>query len=227
MRVKFKRWAVDYLLTSKENQFDLFVEDKQKLSSFLSEKPTFIEIGPGKGDFIISMAAKNPNYNFIVIELNKTVAGICLKRIDESKLTNVKLVAGDFYRFVDQIGPKSIEGIFLNFSDPWPKHKHENRRLTSSRFLISYAFILKDEGKIYQKTDNIDLFNFSLENYALYKWKILSSDKEYNGLSEFDAETEFEHKFREAGLKINRCVVEKTKETLLEEIKDHEVRNIL
>src|SRR5574344_2885549 len=162
MRVKFKRWAVDYLLTSKENQFDLFVEDKQKLSSFLSEKPTFIEIGPGKGDFIISMAAKNPNYNFIVIELNKTVAGICLKRIDESKLTNVKLVAGDFYRFVDQICPKSIEGIFLNFSDPWPKHKHENRRLTSSSFLISYAFILKDEGKIYQKTDNIDLFNFSL-----------------------------------------------------------------
>src|SRR5574344_523157 len=227
MRVKFKRWAVDYLQTSKTNQFELFIEDKEKLSSFLSEKPTYIEIGPGKGDFIIALATKYPNLNFVVIELNRTVAGICLKRIDESKLTNIKLVAGDFYRFADQIGPKSTEGIFLNFSDPWPKHKHENRRLTSSRFLFTYAFILKDDVKIYQKTDNVDLFNFSLANYELYKWKILSVDREYNKFDDFDAETEFEHKFREAGLKINRCVVEKTKETMIEEINEHEVRNIL
>ena len=227
MRVKFKRWAVDYLQLSKTNQFDLFIEDKEKLSSFLSEKPTYLEIGSGKGDFIISLATKNPNLNFIVIELNKTVAGISLKRIDEAKLTNIKLVAGDFYRFANQIGSNSVEGIFLNFSDPWPKHKHENRRLTSSRFLFAYAFILKNGGKIYQKTDNLVFFNFSLANYELYKWKILSVDREYNKLNEFDAETEFEHKFREAGLKINRCVVEKTKETITEETTENEICNIL
>jgi len=227
MRVKFKRWAVDYLQTSKENQFDLFVEDKQKLSSFICAKPTYIEIGPGKGDFIISLAKKYPDLNFIVIELNKTVAGICLKHIDEAELLNIRLVSGDFYRFVDQIGPSSIEGIFLNFSDPWPKHKHENRRLTSERFLLAYAYVLKMGGKIYQKTDNVDLFDYSLANYELYKWQILLSDKAYNGLEEFDAETEFEHKFREAGLKINRCVVERNKDTIIGEVKEHEVRNIL
>ena len=80
MRVKFKRWAVDYLQTSKTNQFELFIEDKEKLSSFLSEKPTYIEIGPGKGDFIIALATKYPNLNFVVIELNRTVAGICRVR---------------------------------------------------------------------------------------------------------------------------------------------------
>ena len=118
MRVKFKRWAVDYLDNSPINQFNLVLEDNEKLSSFISKKDTYIEIGPGKGDFIISLASKNPNLNFIVIELNKTVAGICLKKIDESKLENVRLVAGDYYRFASQIKPQSIKGIFLNFSDP-------------------------------------------------------------------------------------------------------------
>jgi tRNA (guanine-N7-)-methyltransferase len=226
MRVKFKRWAVDYLDVSKENQFNLLDEDKNKLSSFINEKKTYIEIGPGKGEFILSLAAKFQEYNFIVIELNKTISGICLKKIDESKLTNVKLVAGDFYLFANQIEKNSIEGIFLNFSDPWPKRKHSNRRLTSERFLLNYAYILKLGGKIFQKTDNLDLFNYSLEQYKENNWKINNIDLEYNNLVDFDAETEYETKFKLKGNKIYRVIAENTTETKVRE-KKNEIRNLL
>ena len=226
MRVKFKRWAVDYLESSKENQFSLLDENKERLSSFICEKKTYIEIGPGKGEFILAIAEKFPNLNFIVIELNKTIAGICLKKIDESKLTNVKLVAGDFYLFANQINKNSIEGLFLNFSDPWPKRKHRNRRLTSERFLLNYAFVLKIGGKIYQKTDNLDLFNYSLEQYKENNWKINDVNLEYNTLEDFDAETEYEHKFKSKGNKIYRAIVENTKETRVRE-KENEIRYLL
>lgn len=226
MRVKFKRWAVDYLESSKENQFSLLDENKERLSSFICEKKTYIEIGPGKGEFILAIAEKFPNFNFIVIELNKTIAGICLKKIDESKLTNVKLVAGDFYLFANQINKNSIEGLFLNFSDPWPKRKHRNRRLTSERFLLNYAFVLKIGGKIYQKTDNLDLFNYSLERYKENNWKINDVNLEYNTLEDFDAETEYEHKFKSKGNKIYRAIVENTKETKVRE-KENEIRYLL
>lgn len=226
MRVKFKRWAVDYLDVSKENQFSLLDEDKNKLSSFINEKKTFIEIGPGKGEFILSLAAKFPEYNFIVIELNKTISGICLKKIDESKLTNIKLVAGDFYLFANQIEKNSIEGVFLNFSDPWPKRKHANRRLTSDRFLLNYAYILRIGGKIIQKTDNLDLFNYSLERYKENNWQINEVNLEYNVLEDFDAETEYEHKFKSKGNKIYRVIVENTDETKVRE-KENEIRNLL
>ena len=217
MRVKYKQWAVDYLSESKTYQFDLLEDDNEKLSSFIMGKDVYLEIGPGKGDFIIGLAAKNPDINYIVIELNKTVAGICLKKIDESKLTNIRLVAGDFYRFVDKIKNNSIAGIYLNFSDPWPKKKHENRRLTSSKFLYSYAAILKEKGLIYQNTDNLNFFNYSLKMYGDYGWDILSIDSEYNVLVDNDCETEFERKFKAAGIKINRVVVQKTLKTKIKE----------
>ncbi|MFA6667861.1 MAG: tRNA (guanosine(46)-N7)-methyltransferase TrmB [Bacilli bacterium] len=226
MRVKFKRWAVDYLEESKINQFNLLDEDKEKISSFICEKKTFIEIGPGKGEFILSLAARFQNYNFIVIELNKTIAGICLKKIDESKLTNVKLVAGDFYKFANQIEKNSIEGLFLNFSDPWPKHRHEGRRLTSERFLLNYAYILRIGGKIYQKTDNFNLFSYSLSMYEECNWPIIQKDLEYNKLDDFDAETEYEIKFKSKGNKIYRVIVENTKDTKVRE-QENEIRDLL
>ena len=226
MRVKFKKWAIDYLNISKINQFDLSNDSNEELNSFILVKKTFLEIGPGKGDFIISFANKNPQFNFVVVELNRTVAGICLKKIDESKLTNIRLIVGDFYKFANQIKQSSIEGLFLNFSDPWPKHHHESRRLTSDKFLMNYALILKLNAKIYQKTDNIDFFNYSLKQYEKNKWKIISTDFEYNSNDIFDAETAFEVKFKAQGIKINRAIVQKTKDTIFREEKN-EIRNIL
>ena len=218
MRVKFKSSAVEYLNYSFTNQFRLNKEDKDNLSSFINSKPTFIEIGPGKGNFILSLAKKFPEYNFIVIELNLTIAGICLKKIDESNLDNVKLVAEDFYKFVDIIQSKSIEGIFLNFSDPWPKSRHEKRRLTYDRFLLNYSYILKDNGKLYLKSDNLNFFNYSLSQFKKMLWNIEKINNDYKEIEQFDALTEYENKFRNESVKINRVVLSKNKDTKVKEV---------
>lgn len=214
MRVKYKQWAVDYLDESKLNQFNLENEDREKISSFIREKETYVEIGPGKGEFILDLAAKNPDKNFIVIELNKTISGICLKKIDESKLENVKLVAGDFYKFADQIEKESITGIFLNFSDPWPKRKHENRRLTCDKFLSVYYQILKKNGIIYQKTDNYNFYMYSRTQFDDFEFNRIYETFDYLTIDEFDAETEYEHKFKGKGTKINRAIYLKDENTL-------------
>lgn len=122
MRTKFKKWAVDYLNESK-NIFNINDED---LLKYITSKKTYLEIGPGKGKFIIELASKNPDVNFLVVEINQTIAGICLKNIDDSNLTNIKLIADDFYRLTEILTQKVFEGIFLNFSDPWPKKDMKN-----------------------------------------------------------------------------------------------------
>lgn len=206
MRTKYKQRAVDYL---KEGKNILSLEDKDKILSFINEKETFIEIGPGKGKFILGLASRHPEYNFLVIELNSTVSGIALKKIDESELTNVRLINGNFYNLVDIINEKSIEGIFLNFSDPWPKKRHEGRRLTSDNFLKAYIKILKDNHFIYYKSDNFDFYTFSKEKFIEYGFDIIEDLNDYKEIEEFDEETEFEAKYKEEGIKINRLILKK------------------
>lgn len=208
MRTKYKQWAVDYL---KEGKNILSLENKEDILSFINEKETFLEIGPGKGQFILGLASRYPEINFLVVELNATVAGIALKKIDESELTNVKLIQGDFYNLVDIINEKSIEGIFLNFSDPWPKKRHERRRLTSDNFLKAYIKILKDDHKIYYKSDNFDFYTFSKEKFIEFGFDILEDLNDYKIIEEFDEETEFEKKYKENGIKINRLILKKGK----------------
>lgn len=208
MRTKYKQWAVDYL---KEGKNILSLENKEDILSFINEKQTFLEIGPGKGQFILGLAARYKEYNFLVVELNATVAGIALKKIDESELTNVKLIQGDFYNLVDLINEKSIEGIFLNFSDPWPKKRHERRRLTSDNFLKAYIKILKDDHNIYYKSDNFDFYTFSKEKFIEFGFDILEDLNDYKEIEEFDEETEFEKKYKENGIKINRLILKKGK----------------
>lgn len=208
MRTKYKQWAVDYL---KEGKNILSLENKEDILSFINEKETFLEIGPGKGQFILGLASRYPEINFLVVELNATVAGIALKKIDESELNNVKLIQGDFYNLVDIINEKSIEGIFLNFSDPWPKKRHERRRLTSDNFLKAYIKILKDDHKIYYKSDNFDFYTFSKEKFIEFGFDVLEDLNDYKIIEEFDEETEFEKKYKENGIKINRLILKKGK----------------
>lgn len=207
MRTKFKQWAVDYLNES-PNIFKL--EDIDSIKAFLNEKACFLEIGPGKGKFILGMAEKFPNYNFLVVEISPTIAGICLKKIDENKeINNVKMVADDFFKLSSLLDKDTFDGIFLNFSDPWPKKRHEKRRLTSKLFLESYKNILKPDGKIYFKTDNDDFFTYSRESFIENSFKIIYENLEYQVDASVDEETEFEEKFKSQNIKIKKLILTK------------------
>ena len=214
MRTKFKFWAVEYLKNNPSNQFLLDNFDEEKFINFIKEKETYLEIGPGKGRFITNLALKYPNYNFIVIELNSTISGMCLKSIDELKLNNVKLICGNFLKLVPYLNEVKLSGLFLNFSDPWPKKRHEKRRLTSDIFLREYSKILKEDALIYLKSDNLDFFNYSVEQFKKFKYQIISLTNDYQMLDEFDEETEFENKFKSQNVKINRMILKNTKETI-------------
>ena len=223
MRTKYKPWAVQYLSEHFENQFTLENEESIKsLIDFVSQKNTFLEIGPGKGQFILDLASRHKNINFLVCELNKTISGICLKKIDESNLENVKLISCDFYKLAEFLKKVQFCGVFLNFSDPWPKKRHTNRRLTSDNFLVEYSKILKLNHYIYFKTDNDKFYEYSKENFEKYKWKEIYINEDYKVLDDFDAETEFESKFKNEGIKIKRLILEKTNDTIKEVIKEEE-----
>lgn len=170
-------------------------------SVFKNSNPIEIEIGTGKGNFIIEKALTNPNINYIGIERYDSVIVRALERIPDY-VTNLKLIRMNAID-IDKIFDKEVCTIYLNFSDPWPKKRHALRRLTSRVFLEKYEEIFKDEKSIYQKTDNQNLFEYSIINLTNYGYKIedISLDL-HNSQIEGNIETEYEKKFSESGNKI-------------------------
>ncbi len=170
-------------------------------SVFKNNNPIEIEIGTGKGNFIIEKALTNPNINYIGIERYDSVIVRALERIPDY-VTNLKLIRMNAID-IDKIFDKEVYTIYLNFSDPWPKKRHALRRLTSKVFLEKYEEIFKGEKNIYQKTDNQNLFEYSIINLTNYGYKIedISLDL-HNSQIEGNIETEYEKKFSENGNKI-------------------------
>lgn len=199
MRTKYKAWAKPYIDAHPEVMMSV-----EQISSF--DKPFYLEIGSGKGKFLIEMAYAYPDLFFVGIEMNVTCAGITAKKIVESKLDNVKLMFGNAKDILPYIKEKSVDGIFLSFSDPWPKTRHHKRRLTSDNFLPLYARILKWDHNIYFKTDNKELFDYSKENFPLYDFEIVSVDSNYLCDFIFDTITEYEWSFLEKQKPIYRIV---------------------
>ena len=134
---------------------------------FNNNNPIYIEIGMGKGNFIIKNAIANPNINYIGIEMYDSVILRAVEKTNELELNNLYLIRMDA-RLTEEVFDKEIDLIYLNFSDPWPKERHIKRRLTSPRFLARYDSIFKDKKHIIMKTDNIDLFNYSVESLKEY-----------------------------------------------------------
>lgn len=216
MRTRYKEWAVNYLKDHFDNQYVLndSLEEQEKIKNYVNQANTYLEIGPGKGRFIFDIASRNPDKNFLVIELDRTISGIALKKLDESGLKNVKLICGDFYNLSKILEENKFKGIFLNFSDPWPKKRHEKRRLTSPNFLVEYAKILVNSGLIYFKTDNDKFFEYSREMFLLYKWNLIYENLDYKEIDEFDGETEFENRYKNQGIKIKRLILKKENYTI-------------
>lgn len=205
MRTKYRQWAVDYLSLHPE----VVLEKVDFSDTFFKNKPLRMEIGSGKGDFIVTMAKKNPNINYLAVEKVRTVAGMMAKKIVEEEIPNVKVFANDIYFIFDEIGDNLVDEIYLNFVDPWPKKRHEKRRLTYINFLNHYYRILKPGGKLIFKSDNDGLFEFSNEEFKKTKFKILLSEDKYDFDESNDAMTEYETKFRNKGQNIHRIIVKK------------------
>ena len=202
MRTKFKAWTVPYIEEHKEVMFD-----EEQLLNF--DKPYYLEIGSGKGQFLVDMAKKFPDKFFVGIERNVTCCGFTAKKLVEEQLPNARLMFLNAELLMDKIADNSIEAIFLNFSDPWPKKRHHKRRLTADSYLKNYYRVLKKGGRLIIKTDNVDLFAFTKETLEGSKFILESITDDYTERDDFDAETEYEKSFREEGIAIHRVVVRK------------------
>ena len=169
---------------------------------FNNDNPIHIEIGMGKGKFILDNALRNPDINYIGIEMYDSVILRAVEKTNELELDNLYLVRIDA-TLIEEVFDKEIDTIYLNFSDPWPKDRHAKRRLTSSRFLIRYDKIFKGNPNIIMKTDNLPLFEYSLESLKEYGYDIKYVTYDLHNDKTDIITTEYEDKFTSMGVKIN------------------------
>lgn len=210
MRLRNKPWAKDKLL-----QYSNFVvhEPEQHRGKwggvFDKDQPLHIEIGTGKGQFITGMAKANPDINYIGIELQESVIVSALDRLIEEDLPNCKLMNVNGDELAKYFERGDVSRVYLNFSDPWPKTRHEKRRLTFKSFLEVYESILVKNGEIHFKTDNQGLFEYSLVSFSHYGMKLNYVSLDLHK-SEFEGNimTEYEEKFSSRGSRIYRCEVQ-------------------
>ncbi|SFQ21888.1 tRNA (guanine-N7-)-methyltransferase [Lachnospiraceae bacterium XBB1006] len=175
------------------------------------DAPIHMEIGMGKGQFIMELAKRNPNINYLGMERYSSVLLRALQKMDqlESPLPNLKFICDDAKLLPDFFQKGDIAKIYLNFSDPWPKDRHAKRRLTSRQFLDCYDHILADDGTIEFKTDNVDLFRFSLEEIEATKWILAASTFDLHhdsSMMEGNIMTEYEEKFSSLGNPICKLI---------------------
>lgn len=176
---------------------------------FNNDNPIKIEIGMGKGTFIIENAKRYPDINFIGIEKFDSVLVRALEKLDILEIPNLKLIRMDATE-INDVFESEIDTIYLNFSDPWPKKRHTNRRLTSTIFLSRYDALFKGQKNIIMKTDNRHLFEFSVMELANYGYNIdeLCLDL-YNEDITNNIPTEYETKFHNKGYPIYKIAVHK------------------
>lgn len=169
---------------------------------FGNDNPIYIEIGMGKGNFIIGNAKMYPNINFVGVEKFDSILALALKKMEELELPNVRVIRMDAFD-IDKVFNHEISKIFLNFSDPWPKKRHTNRRLTSGVFLEKYNSLFKNEKVIEMKTDNQGLFEYSLCSFNDNGYFIneISLDL-HNSAKDDNIMTEYEKKFSDKNNRI-------------------------
>ena len=202
--------ASDFVVTEAERYKGCW-----KREIFANDNPIHTEIGMGKGKFITTLAAQNPDINYIGIEKYSSVLIRAIEKVQADPLPNLKFIRMDAEDIEDIFGKGEIGRIYLNFSDPWPKDRHAKRRLPSRRFLGRFANILADGGTIEFKTDNRDLFDFALEEVEPAGWKLLASTFDLHNdpkMNEGNIMTEYEEKFSAAGNPICKYIIAPDKE---------------
>ena len=172
---------------------------------FENDHPIHIEIGMGKGQFITGMAKAHPEINYIGVEMQVSVVSIALDKLIEQPLPNLKLLHVDGSALTEYFSDSEVDQIYLNFSDPWPKKRHEKRRLTYKTFLAVDEQILRPNGEIHFKTDNQGLFEYSLASFSHYGMILKQVWLDLHQ-SQFEGNimTEYEEKFSSKGQRIYR-----------------------
>ncbi|KRL61899.1 tRNA (guanosine(46)-N7)-methyltransferase TrmB [Lactobacillus psittaci] len=206
MRLRNKPWAVKLV----NDHPEAVIQDpdpakkinwEERVADF--SRPLEVEIGSGKGQFITTLAKRHPERNYVAIELQTTAAGIILRTKLEEELDNLQILRADAINLADFFDADSIDILYLNFSDPWPKTRHEKRRLTYKSFLKNYQTTLKPEGHLEFKTDNSGLFSYSLVSINNFgaKFDFVSVDLHHEDeeILKNNVETEYEHKFASKG----------------------------
>lgn len=177
---------------------------------FGNDYPVRIEIGMGKGRFIMDLARKNPEINYLGIEKYSSVLLRGIQKMELDPMPNLYFIRMEAEEIVDVFGRGEIDRIYLNFSDPWPKDRHAKRRLPSREFLSRYNEILKRDGIIEFKTDNHDLFQFALDELEPAGWHLeqMTEDLHHNAeMMEGNVMTEYEEKFSAMGNPIYKYVI--------------------
>ena len=177
------------------------------------ENPIHIEIGMGKGQFLLTLAKENPSINYIGIERYSSVLLRALERFDNDEeykdVNNIRFICMDATNLPEVFAVGEIDKIYLNFSDPWPKARHAKRRLTSKQFFERYDKILAFDGVVEFKTDNRELFDFSLEQVELAGWVLQAKPYDLHNdptLSRGNVMTEYEEKFSGQGHPIHKLI---------------------
>ncbi|WP_431027562.1 tRNA (guanosine(46)-N7)-methyltransferase TrmB [Lysinibacillus sp. LZ02] len=207
MRLRNKPWALEYI----NEHTDVIIPNPEDYQGkwhevFGNNNPVHIEVGTGKGQFVLGMAKQNPDINYIGIELFDSVIVCALERIVEAeKPANLRLLKVNGAKLQEYFTKGDVARVYLNFSDPWPKTRHAKRRLTHEGFLKLYESVLIDNGEIHFKTDNRGLFEYSLVSMNQYGMRLNYVSLDLHAeMPEDNIMTEYEEKFSAKGQPIYR-----------------------
>ncbi|AYF99920.1 tRNA (guanosine(46)-N7)-methyltransferase TrmB [Lactococcus allomyrinae] len=208
MRVRNRKGATEMLAENAHIVVENPAEFKGRWAErFGNNHPIHIEVGCGKGAFATGMAALHPEINYIAIDMQLSVLSYALDKALEAALPNVQMMLVDGAALTEYFADGEIDQVYLNFSDPWPKARHEKRRLTYQAFLATYEQILRSEGEIHFKTDNRGLFEYSLvslTNYGMELKKVWLDLHKDEAFAPLNVMTEYEEKFSNKGQVIYR-----------------------
>ena len=213
MRIRRRKWAKQEL-----EEAEFYIDNPSIYKNTWNEKfeknqPLHIELGCGKGTFIANLASRHREINYIAVDMIEAMLGLSKRNIEEcynsKNPENLFLIRANVERILDVFGEKDIvDRIYINFCNPWPRGKHNKRRLTHTRQLENYKTFLKKDGEIYFKTDNDELFEASLEYFVECGFEIISKTYDLHSEPIFDENiiTEHEKMFSEEGIKIKALI---------------------
>lgn len=215
MRLRRKPW-IDEAIHEYDSHFIMDEQEQYKgrwRDVFKNPELTlYMELGTGKGKFIAGMAEDHPEANFLGFEVQIGVVYYAAQKLFEQDAPNAKVTLFDIAGIEEVVAPGEVDRFYINFCDPWPKARHAKRRLTYRTFLDRYARLLKEGGEVHFKTDNEDLFNFSLEEFKECGWELKNVTFDLHKTDLPNVKTEYETKFSAKGQPIFRLEAVKPKE---------------